>query len=357
MNIPNGTVVSGASDWNGTLQLPMVKSNSLLSPTAVSGYTNTVTSAIEIGVADFAVNLSKAVRILIPGKANSLVGFQRSGVFTAITTSCANDSQAAGDALATGAECKINNGTDMVIWTKHFTMFGTYTQTANGGGSGGSSSNGGGSVFGGSSSPSSAKNTTTYNVDLGSGKLCAVAITRELVSGTNKSVVTTTLENTGGSDCNLQDFVFADTIPSSFPAINELSFNPAYTSQSGWEVSFGFPTFAGGESKTLTYTANTWVGSSKVKNFTVYTMSAKQQAAPQPSANATTPATEEPSVWIPHKLPPMPVEQPAAQPTAPAQPTPATGGLGMLGIVGIVAAIVIVGGIIYYFATHKKKGL
>ena len=32
--------------------------------------------------------------------------------------------------MAAGAECKIDAGSDLVIWTKHFTTFVTYTQTA-----------------------------------------------------------------------------------------------------------------------------------------------------------------------------------------------------------------------------------
>ncbi|PJA01759.1 hypothetical protein COX74_01020, partial [bacterium (Candidatus Gribaldobacteria) CG_4_10_14_0_2_um_filter_41_16] len=47
-----------------------------------------------------------------------------------------------GDALAAGGDCKISVGSDLIIWTKHFTNFVTYTQTAippasSGGGGGG----------------------------------------------------------------------------------------------------------------------------------------------------------------------------------------------------------------------------
>ncbi|MFA6328734.1 MAG: hypothetical protein WCY41_04780, partial [Candidatus Micrarchaeia archaeon] len=348
MSIPNGTVASGASDWNGTLQLPMVKAISALTPTAASGYTNTVTSAVEIGVANYAVNLSKGVRILIPGKAGQLVGFQRGSTFTAITNACGVDSQAWADAnITTGSDCKISVGSDMVVWTKHFTLFGTYTQAANGGGSSGGSSNGGGSSgSGGSSGATSLKQSSIVNVDVGLGKTCPVAITREMASATNLSTLTTTLENTGGSDCSMTDFVFADTILSDFPALNTIVFNPAYASQSGWEVTFSFPTFASGESKTLTYSANQWIKTSLAKNFTAYTMTAKKQvAATQPSTNVTQPQAgeEETSTWIPRKLPTTPQEQqqPAVQP--PTTPAKQDGALGPLLVTVAIVAVVIIG--------------
>jgi len=134
----------------------------------------------------------------------------------------------------------------LLVQVSSFSSYGTYdstpapTPTPSPG-----SNNGGGSV-GGAASAASAKNTSTYLVDMGAGSTCAVTITRELTSGTNQSVLTTTLENTGGSGCSMQDFVFSDTIPDSFPAINEMSFNPMYSSKSGWQVSFSFPTFATG---------------------------------------------------------------------------------------------------------------
>ena len=40
------------------------------------------------------------------------------------------DNQATGDALAADGDCKIDVGSDLAIWTKHFTSFATYTQTA-----------------------------------------------------------------------------------------------------------------------------------------------------------------------------------------------------------------------------------
>jgi len=356
LSIPNGTVVSGASDWNGVIQLPSVRAATTFMPTNISGYTNTVQSTVEIGVADVEVNLSKAVRILIPGMAGQLAGFQRNNIFTAITNTCGADSQIWADAnILTGSECKINNESDMVIWTKHFTLFGTYTQAVNSPSSG-SSTNGGGSVGGGSGAGSSASTlpSASYNVDVGQGSACAVTITREMTSTTNLSTLTTTLENAGGSDCSMTDFVFADTIPSDFPALNEVAFNPQYSSRNGWAVSFNFPTFAAGESKTLTYSANKWIRTSIAKNFTAYTMAAEKKQAVVPAAPTVPTIPEEPSVWVPRKLPSLPNEQPAAAPSA--TPTaPSEGNQGIFRLVIVLGAIAIVAGTVLFFVLKGRK--
>jgi len=157
IQIPQGTQISGNSSWTGEINLPQVQENSSVSVTPDSGNTADVSSAIEIGFGDTLLNFNKAVRIKIAGQAGKYIGYSRNGVFTQITDVCSADSQVAGDALAEGAECKINIGSDLIIWTKHFTKFATYTQTAiptpasSGGGGGG----GGGGSY--TSPPSSIK--------------------------------------------------------------------------------------------------------------------------------------------------------------------------------------------------------
>jgi len=244
-----------------------------------------------------------------------------------------------------------------------FSSFGTYdatpapTPTPSSGGN-----NGGGSITG-AASASSTKLTNTTQVDIGAGVYCPVTITRELESGTNRSVVTVTLANMGGANCNMQDFVFSDTIPSSFPAINELTFNPMYSSREGWMVTFNFPSFASGESKTLTYSADTWIGSSKVKNFTAYLMSAKKTATAQPTtptANQTSPSKEEQSVWIPTRLPANFGQIEPAAPAAPGEPQPEPKS-SLPGILATLLIVLVVLGGIAAVAIHikgkKKKGM
>ncbi len=148
VEIPSGTqIVANTTTWNGIINVPQIQANSTVTVTPESGNTASVSSVIEIGFGDTLLTFNKAVRIKIAGQAGKYVGYSRNGVFTQITNVCSSDSQAVGDALAEGAECKINVGSDLIIWTKHFTKFATYTQTAT------TTSGGGGGGGGGSSTP------------------------------------------------------------------------------------------------------------------------------------------------------------------------------------------------------------
>ena len=362
VRLPGNLTINGSSSWNGVLYLPSVQVTAGASPTD-SG-TNAVNGVVQLGFTGEQLNFSNAVRILISGMGGKLAGYVRGTTFTKITVTCTTDSQTWADAnLGAAGDCvtSANSGVDMVIWTKHFTQFVAYTNTppSSDGNtdSGGSGDSGGGSVGGGSSS-ASVKQSATLNVDVGLGKTCEVTITREMASATNISTLTTTLENVGGSECAMTEFVFADTIPSDFPAFNEVTFNPQYASRDGWMVAFNFPTFAAGESKTLTYSANQWINALLAKNFTVYTMSAKKQAATQPATNTTaTPIVEAPSVWIPGKLPVTPSVQSVAQPTPtpPIQPDNTTAMI-LPALVVIVVGVGIVG-LALYMKGKKKHGL
>ncbi|TEB07050.1 Chitinase A1 precursor [Pelotomaculum schinkii] len=133
VSIPAGTTMSAPEGWDGTVHVPTVQSNDSVTVTPDSGNTATVNTVIEIGYGDAPLTFDKAVRILIPGQAGKDVGYSRGGEFTKITTILDADSQEAGDALPPGGDGRIDIGDDLVIWTKHFTSFITYTQTPTGG--------------------------------------------------------------------------------------------------------------------------------------------------------------------------------------------------------------------------------
>ena len=128
--IPADTVITTPTGWNGIINVPKVESNSSVAVSPDSGNTATVSSVVEVGYGDTELTFNNAVRLLIPDAAGRYVGYSRGGTFTKITTICSADNQAAGDVLAAGSDCKIDVGSDLVIWTKHFTKFVTYTQTA-----------------------------------------------------------------------------------------------------------------------------------------------------------------------------------------------------------------------------------
>jgi hypothetical protein len=295
VQFPAGETITGASDWSGVLNLPYVTS-SYTAPTNTG--TNVVYGAVELGLTGMQLNFSSAVRILIPGAADKLAGFSRGGTFTQITNTCLADLQSWADAnVSSGSDCKTTVGNDLAIWTKHFTTFLAYTNTppssgtttpTNGG------NNGGGS-FSGSAPLSSDEISGEYLVGTkGDGRNCSISVSRKISSSSALSTITTKLTNNGASICDLANFAFADTVPDNFPTgMNEITFVPAYASKAGWTATFAFPSFASGESKTLTYSVAKWVPTSRIKNFTNIAMSADAKvAAAPPEANGTVqPAT------------------------------------------------------------------
>ncbi|MEF3305186.1 S-layer homology domain-containing protein [Paenibacillus sp. GYB003] len=123
VSIPEGTKITAPSNWDGTIKLPEVLSNSSVS---VSG--GTVNAVIEVGSPDVTLTFDKAVRLLLPGQAGKAAGYVKQGVFKPITSTVTADTQAAADSeIAEGGDAKINAGSDLAIWTKHFTKFASYT--------------------------------------------------------------------------------------------------------------------------------------------------------------------------------------------------------------------------------------
>ncbi len=100
-----------------------------ISPVASQGTTASVSAALEVGAGNISLTLDKATRILLPNQSGKLAGYIRNGVFSKITSTCSADTQVAGDVLNPGSECKIDVGSDLIIWTKHFTTFVAYSET------------------------------------------------------------------------------------------------------------------------------------------------------------------------------------------------------------------------------------
>lgn len=138
--IPAGTTVTGTSVWDGDINRPTATETPSNLPTR-SGYTTHAGNTIEVGFADGKLVLSNAARLLFPGAQGKRVGYTRAGEsFTEITEVCGTDSQSWADTnLSAEGDCKKDVGNDLVVWTKHFTKFSTFTLTQNstGGGGGG----------------------------------------------------------------------------------------------------------------------------------------------------------------------------------------------------------------------------
>ncbi|MSU54922.1 MAG: HYR domain-containing protein [Candidatus Taylorbacteria bacterium] len=129
--LPEGITISGPASWNGSIGLPKILAQSSVTPIPSFNMIATVASVVEIGSESESLILSKPARILLPNQANTSVGYSRSGsVLNIINTVCSADDQVVVETQLAGAnsECKINVGSNLVIWTKHFTSFVTYRE-------------------------------------------------------------------------------------------------------------------------------------------------------------------------------------------------------------------------------------
>ena len=126
--IPDNTaVISSDAGWNG-IMLPPTATTATLPVTA--GVTKTLISATEIGATSTSLSFDRGVRLVFPGQAGKLIGhMSATAPLEEISSTCAADSQAVGDALLADGDCKIDVGDDLVVWVRHFTTFVIYTQT------------------------------------------------------------------------------------------------------------------------------------------------------------------------------------------------------------------------------------
>ncbi|MEX1053722.1 MAG: hypothetical protein WEC35_04895 [Nitrosopumilaceae archaeon] len=131
VTMPPAITMSGPTSWNGIVNLPTIKATTSVTIPPQPGVTNTPTLVIEIGFDDTPLTFDKAVRIQFDGKAAERIGYSRAGTFTEITNTCTSDTQkAANDALSAEGDCKINVGSNLVIWTKHFTKFSSFSSSS-----------------------------------------------------------------------------------------------------------------------------------------------------------------------------------------------------------------------------------
>ncbi|MEX2460387.1 MAG: cadherin-like beta sandwich domain-containing protein [Paenibacillaceae bacterium] len=131
--IPAGTTITAPANWDGIIHLPQVQNNSSVSVSHAN-----VSAVIEIGSSDVALTFDHAVRILLPNQGGKSAGYVRGSVLIPITSTITADTQAAADnELAAGADAAITVGSDLVIWTKHFTQFVSYTSVTPSSSSGG----------------------------------------------------------------------------------------------------------------------------------------------------------------------------------------------------------------------------
>lgn len=134
VTIPAGTTITGEDGWDGLITLPTITDDFTITD-------GTADVTINIG-SGFGLTFDKAVKILIEDM-NGKSAAYNDGT-THLITACNTDLSDANSETATTdlnswnkTDCSSSNGTDLIIWTKHFTDFAAYTPTANDPGTGG----------------------------------------------------------------------------------------------------------------------------------------------------------------------------------------------------------------------------
>jgi len=193
--IPGNTVITGDTGWDGKLNLPRINLSSFITPV-----TSTSQVVIDMGNT-MELSFSVPVRVIINNMAGQKAAWTRgNSTLVDITTMCDVGNSTDGYTTPTvinsngPRECYINDGSDLVIWTMHFTTFAAYTPApADTGGNTGGSSGGGG----GSTSPA-----VTYNIsdsDLNSGYTKELATTNRIKFSYNGVLHFVTLMSTSSS--------------------------------------------------------------------------------------------------------------------------------------------------------------
>ncbi len=120
--IKNGTEIYGGLTWNGIINMPTIKPAS--DYTAPSGSADVV---VDMG-SGVELNFSQPVKITIGGMAGKRAAWTRGDTtLVSIDTVCDSlENPTNIDAVST-RECYIDSGSDLVIWTYHFTVFAAYT--------------------------------------------------------------------------------------------------------------------------------------------------------------------------------------------------------------------------------------
>jgi len=160
LSLQDNTVISGAN-WDGVLELPKVEIIEVPSEVVQQGDIITTTTytdieAISVGLGAIQLDLTNPAQLTFPGRGgqNLVAFFERSGVTTLITIQCdGRDTPTVnGVDLAAGEECFFDDGSDIIIWTTHFTGFGTAKRSTS------------------TSSAPSTSNTSTTGSNSGTGK-------------------------------------------------------------------------------------------------------------------------------------------------------------------------------------------
>ncbi len=193
----SGTVISGSGTWDGRLTFPVIQ------PATYSISGGNVVLVVDVG-GNTPLTFSQPAKVVLGGMSGRRAAWAYgTTVFTDIPTVC-NSATAPTNINAIGPkECYITSGSDLLIWTYHFTAFGAYdvvvpvTVTSSGGGGGG-----GGSRYTCGNWTTCVDGTQNRNCTSGSRwqlefSNCTIDVSNTIVNVTSKVNVTTNLTNNG----------------------------------------------------------------------------------------------------------------------------------------------------------------
>ncbi|MFQ5475733.1 MAG: hypothetical protein ACE5DT_01720, partial [Nitrosopumilus sp.] len=206
VQVADSTNMTGPAGWNGILELPTFTPITI--PDTETETFSEIT-AIEVGLSSGEITFDKPVRIEFTGDGGNKgfdIFFKRAGdpSVTFIDTVCTADNLATVKAQLGGAgECVFDDGTNLSVWTTHFTAFGAAKRSSTSsapsapsgssgvgsGGGGGTGGAGGTGGFGGILGTPLAINEVSYD-------RCDVNMARILVSSDADEVPTVVLHTT-----------------------------------------------------------------------------------------------------------------------------------------------------------------
>ncbi len=108
--------------WDG--MLPLLN---ILEPDVITGTNKIIYYVVEVGGHDIPpITFDRPITITLPGQSGKLAGYDRYGSVAGILTVCSEDVQSDPSKLET-PDCYYDNGTDLIILTRHLTRFFSYT--------------------------------------------------------------------------------------------------------------------------------------------------------------------------------------------------------------------------------------
>ncbi|MBU1252662.1 MAG: hypothetical protein KJ905_00315 [Nanoarchaeota archaeon] len=120
--IPVNTTIIGGAGWDGKINLPVLNLSTFTYSSAGS-----IDVVIDLG-SGVELNFSQPVKVILGGMAGKKAAWSQGGLsLTNIPQICNSKTNPTNIDSINSRECYIDDGSDLIIWTLHFTSFAAYT--------------------------------------------------------------------------------------------------------------------------------------------------------------------------------------------------------------------------------------